>query len=83
MSDLSKKHQKYSGHESVLNFFKRYKKPVVVYLTRGSSVEGVIRSFDKYTISLYNPENDRTYIFFKSAIECFFTTESSANSEEA
>lgn len=67
----------HSGHESLLNHFSRAGKKVTLVLLNGKSYEGLVKAFDRYTISLEIEVDDekQTLIFFKHAIQFFFSTE--------
>ena len=75
----------FQGHEAFLNHFLRSGKKVSLILDSNEPVEGIVKAFDKYTISLgvsgkdgstlANTEEENTIVFFKSALIGFYSTE--------
>ncbi len=75
----------FQGHEALLNHFLRSGKKVYLLLSATETVEGVVKAFDKFTISLAvsskdgsglaDSEEENTIVFFKSALIGFYSTE--------
>lgn len=61
----------HSGHESVLNMFQRYGKRVTIVTVGGHRYEGLVKAFDKFTISMICTGENFPRVFFKSAIQEF------------
>jgi host factor-I protein len=55
----------YNLQDNYLNFLRKEKIPVVLYLTNGTRLKGVIRSFDNFVILL---KQEKQHLIYKHAI---------------